>query len=146
MGYYYPPPQMSYRMPGYSMQMPQAAYGSLQSGYGSPQGAYGSPSTAYAGQDSSSSGYASTSTAPTVSVGAYDNYFREQRITIAAGTTVQWTNHGQHTHTITSDTALWDPVKLAPGDVYGRKFAIPGTFEYHCAIHPADMRGIIVVK
>jgi plastocyanin len=155
---YYYPPAMSYGNTGYR-QMPYSGYGSSPmygSGYGSSpmygsaSATYGSgygASSTYNNQTSysgSSSGYSATK--PTVTVGVYDNYFQEKAITIAAGTTVQWTNYGQHAHTVTSDTALWDSVKLGPNDLYGRTFAIPGTYEYHCAIHPAEMRGIIVVK
>jgi plastocyanin len=66
-------------------------------------------------------------------------------IRVALGTTVQWTNHGQHQHTVTSDTGEWDSGELGPLALYTHTFARPGTYRYHCAKHPGQMRGVIVV-
>jgi len=69
-------------------------------------------------------------------------------ITIKAGTTVRWTNHGPSGHTTTSDGDVWNSGTLSPpsgGDGYGGgsaggsfqfKFDQPGTYAYHCMLHP----------
>jgi plastocyanin len=81
----------------------------------------------------------------TIEVGLYDNHFEPNVLRIAAGTTVQWTNHGQHRHTISADNGKWESGEVAPGNSYTYTFAWPGTYPYHCNVH-ADMRGRIVVK
>jgi plastocyanin len=79
-------------------------------------------------------------------VGISDNRFDPPTLTVAAGSTVHWTNHGQHTHTITSDKGDWGSKELGAGDVYSYTFSQPGTYPYHCEEHPKEMRGTIVVK
>src|SRR5215204_2168517 len=46
-------------------------------------------------------GYASVRPTTTVSVGADDNYFRPNTITVQPGTTVRFVNAGRHAHTVT---------------------------------------------
>lgn len=70
--------------------------------------------------------------------------FDPPNITIKAGTKVQWTNLDGVTHSITSDTGLWDSGGIAQGDSYNRVFDTPGTYPYHCGIHPT-MKGTITV-
>jgi plastocyanin len=140
--YYYPPYRMSYG--GYGYSMPYGGYGSNSMPYGSGTGSY---SMQYGNPDSYGSPSSPSAAAErTVTVGVYDNYFRPEAFTTSPGTTVQWTNYGQHTHSIASDTNLWDPVKLHSRDLYGYTFTQPGTYHYHCAIHPQEMKGTIIVK
>lgn len=82
----------------------------------------------------------------TAEVGLYDNHFQPATLTVAPGTTVFWTNHGQHQHTITSDKRDWGSKKLAPGGVYSYTFPRAGEYKYHCEVHPGDMRGTVLVK
>lgn len=56
-------------------------------------------------------------------------------ITIPAGSTVRWTSEGD-THTSTSDTGLWDSGNLPPGEAFSYTFNTPGTYNYHCELHP----------
>ena len=73
--------------------------------------------------------------------------FSPATLTVPSGTTVTWTNNDSPTHTITSDAG--DPVdfssgSLAPGASYQFTFTTPGTYAYHCSIHPS-MKGTVVV-
>ncbi len=71
--------------------------------------------------------------------------FMPPQITIPAGTTVVWMNQeASLAHTITSDTGLWDSGEVQPGQTFSFTFMNPGTFTYHCKIHPF-MHGTIVV-
>jgi plastocyanin len=82
-----------------------------------------------------------------VEVGLYDNRFEPATLTVPAGTTVRWTNHGQHGHVVTSDQGDWGSSKeLAPAGTYSYTFSRPGEYPYHCEVHPAEMRGTVVVK
>jgi plastocyanin len=71
--------------------------------------------------------------------------FAPDALTVDAGTTVTWTNTDSVAHTSTSDTPGWDSGIVAPGGQYSRSFQSPGTFQYHCAIHPG-MVGTVVVR
>ena len=66
-------------------------------------------------------------------------------ITISAGATVRWTNYDLHTHTVTSDTGLWDSGELAPNNRHSYTFSKPGTYTYHCTVHPG-MKGTVIVQ
>jgi plastocyanin len=48
-------------------------------------------------------------------------------------------------HTVTSDTGVWDSGTLATGQSYSHTFDQPGTYPYHCAIHPF-MKATIIVQ
>ena len=64
---------------------------------------------------------------------------------IAAGTDVTWTNMDSVAHTVTSDdktTFASDPLQQT--DHFTFHFAHPGTFDYHCSIHPSMMGQVIV--
>ena len=70
--------------------------------------------------------------------------FTPSTITISAGTTITWTNKDGVSHTVTSDTGLFDSGGIGIGGTYSHKFATAGTFNYHCAVHPSMMAKVIV--
>ncbi len=87
--------------------------------------------------------------AGTVSVTIRDFTFSPATVTIKAGTTVRWTNDGPSAHTTTSDGGAWDSGSLSPpsggggyggggsaGGTFDFTFMQPGSFPYHCSIHP----------
>jgi plastocyanin len=67
---------------------------------------------------------------------------------LAAGTPVQWHNGDTTTHTIQPDTAP-PPNAIAfinPAATSAQQtITTPGTYHYHCAIHPA-MHGTLIVQ
>jgi plastocyanin len=81
-----------------------------------------------------------------VEVNLQDHSFQPRTLTVSAGTTVTWTNRGRHRHTVTSDPGLWDSGPLNFGKAYAHTFDRPGTYPYHCELHPQQMRGMIEVK
>lgn len=70
--------------------------------------------------------------------------FSPQTLTVAKGTAVTWTNNDSTTHTVTSDSGVWDSNELAPGKTFSFTFNQAGTFPYHCKIHPSMTAKIIV--
>lgn len=70
--------------------------------------------------------------------------FNPAELTVKVGTNVTWTNNDGTTHTITSDTGLWDSARVSQGGTYVRLFDQAGSFGYHCSIH-TSMKGTIVV-
>jgi plastocyanin len=69
--------------------------------------------------------------------------FEPTSVTIAAGDAVRWTEMDGASHSSTSDTGLWDSGFLPLNGTFSFTFNSPGTFPYHCAIHP-QMIGSIV--
>jgi plastocyanin len=63
---------------------------------------------------------------------------------VAVGTTVKWTNDDPTPHTVTADGGTFDSRQLDPGKVFSTVFDTPGSFAYHCEIHPT-MVGTVVV-
>ncbi|MDP2326663.1 MAG: amidase [Dehalococcoidia bacterium] len=71
--------------------------------------------------------------------------FTLESFTVAAGTTVTWTNDDAPTpHTVTAADRSFDsgPVGAAP---FSHTFATAGTFAYACKIHPS-MTGTVTVQ
>lgn len=70
--------------------------------------------------------------------------FRPGAMSVAAGTTVTWTNKSAAPHTVTSDTGAFGSSPVAPSTAFRFTFSQAGTFNYHCSIHPY-MHGTITV-
>lgn len=57
------------------------------------------------------------------------------QLDVLPGETVRWSNVSQRTHTVTSDTGLFDSGHVLPGNRFDFVFRAPGTYRYHCTIH-----------
>ena len=62
--------------------------------------------------------------------------FGPASLSVAAGTTVTWTNDDSAAHTATADDGSFDSSSIAPGATFSQAFDTAGTFAYHCSIHP----------
>jgi YVTN family beta-propeller protein len=71
--------------------------------------------------------------------------FMPATITISSGQSITWTNADPVAHTATSDDKVWDSGSLSPNATYTATFSQPGTYAYHCTIHPF-IRGTVVVQ
>ena len=71
--------------------------------------------------------------------------FGPASLSVAAGTTVTWTNADSAAHTATADDGSFDSKSIAAGSTFSQTFDTAGTFAYHCSIHP-NMTGTIEVK
>jgi YVTN family beta-propeller protein len=80
----------------------------------------------------------------TVAVSISKFAFVPATITISAGQSITWTNADPVAHTATSDAQVWDSGDLAPDASFSTTFSQPGTYAYHCTIHPF-IRGTVVV-
>lgn len=78
------------------------------------------------------------------SVTISDFQFTPATLQVSQGTTVTWTNNGPSSHTSTSDAGAWDSGTLSPGKSFSLKFNTPGSFTYHCSIHPSMKASITV--
>jgi plastocyanin len=79
---------------------------------------------------------------PTVEIG--DSAFAPAKVTITAGQVVTWRNTSSATHTVTADDGSFESGDLGQSDQFANLFDAPGTYAYHCAIHP-KMAGTVIV-
>jgi plastocyanin len=74
-----------------------------------------------------------------------DFAFEPTSITVTAGSVVTWTNTAARPHTVTADDGTsFDSQPIGAGEAFANLFDTPGTFAYHCSIHP-QMTGTVVV-
>lgn len=71
--------------------------------------------------------------------------FLPNRIEVAAGATVTWTNSDPLVHTVTADDGSWDSGAVEPGKTFSHTFTQPGEYAVHCTPHPF-MKAVIVVR
>ena len=72
--------------------------------------------------------------------------YSPRTLTVPVGTTVNWTNSDGTTHTVTFDNEIIaDSGNIPDGGRYSVTFDQPGTYNYHCTIHPG-MTGQIIVQ
>jgi plastocyanin len=80
-----------------------------------------------------------------MTVSIQDFSFSPAQMTVPQGTTVTWTNKGPSPHTTTADDGTWDSGTMEQGEDFSFTFDKPGTYTYHCSIHP-DMTATIKVS
>lgn len=73
-----------------------------------------------------------------------DMAFTPGTITVAANTTIKWTNKDIVVHTVTSDAGLFDSGNILAGGTWSHTFTSSGTYPYHCTPHPAMTASVVV--
>ncbi len=104
-------------------------------------------SSSYTTTTATSAGSTTTTAGgPTASVSIASFAFNPATLTVAAGTTVTWTNNDSTTHTVTSTAgpASFDSGFVSPGGTFSFKFTQVGTYEYHCSIHTYMLGSVTV--
>jgi plastocyanin/glucose/arabinose dehydrogenase len=74
--------------------------------------------------------------------------FGPQELTVAAGTTVTWTNVEDAPHSVTADDGAYDSGLFGGGESFSHTLTTPGTYGYYCIPHGAPgsgMFGTVVV-
>jgi len=75
--------------------------------------------------------------------------FQPASITIKAGTVVVWIDNSDAPHTVTSDpgapSAFNTTSNVTQGKTFALLFSMPGTYHYHCNIHPTTMKAVVTV-
>ena len=71
--------------------------------------------------------------------------FSPATISVAAGTTITWTNKDAVAHTVTSSTGAFDSGSIAANGTWSFTFTVAGTYNYACSFHPS-MTGKVVVN
>jgi len=71
--------------------------------------------------------------------------FQPAEIVINAGETVTWINEDPISHDVASDDGqTFESPLLGQGDTYSFTFEAPGSYPYHCPIHPF-MTAVVIV-
>jgi plastocyanin len=70
--------------------------------------------------------------------------YSPRAVSAAAGDTITWVNRGRAVHTATADGPAFDSGLVAPEGRFTFRASTPGTFAYHCTVHPS-MRGTVTV-
>ena len=71
--------------------------------------------------------------------------FVPERVEVAPGDTVTWTNKDFLPHSVTAARAKIESGDLAPGKSFRRKFGKKGEVPYICRLHPV-MKGVVSVR
>ena len=109
-------------------------------------GGYSSPAPAPSPTPSTVPGGPSSSVAiPAGAAVLGASAYSPDALSVDAGATVTWINTDSVSHTSTSDAAGWNSGEVVPGGRFSVAFQTPGTFAYHCTIHPG-MIGTVVVR
>ncbi|HZZ90627.1 MAG TPA: cupredoxin family copper-binding protein [Caulobacteraceae bacterium] len=91
-------------------------------------------------------GVAIAGAAPGAKPVAIENFtFGPPVLTVAAGTTVTWTNEDDIPHTVRAVDNAFHSKAMDTADSYSFTFAKPGVYSYFCSLHP-KMVGKVVVK
>ena len=85
-------------------------------------------------------------TAGTVQVEIKDFSFKPEPIQAKVGDTITWTNNDSTPHSAALDDGSCPTDTIQPGTAGNLKFSVAGTYPYHCAIHPTQMKGTIIVS
>ena len=70
--------------------------------------------------------------------------FQPERLIVAVGDTVVWTNKDPFPHTATSSGSAFDSGAIAPDRSWTQKFEKQGEHRYICSLHPT-MKGLVNV-
>jgi plastocyanin len=70
--------------------------------------------------------------------------FSQPALTVPVGTTVTWINQDDDAHTVTADDGRFTSTGLDHGEPYSHPFTAPGTYAYHCALHPHMTARVVV--
>jgi plastocyanin len=104
----------------------------------------GGPGAAVALASPSADAAADEASAEATSVTIAEFAFTPAELTVAAGTTVTWTNEDWAPHTATAEDGSFDSGRLNQGDSFEYTFDDPGTYAYFCSFHPGMMGSIVV--
>lgn len=102
---------------------------------------------AFRGSYKSTPSQTTTASAPvaTTQVSIVDYAFTPNNILLNVGQQITFTNNAPMDHTVVADDNSFDSGIIAPGTTFKKTFDTPGTYTFHCRIHPS-MTGKITVQ
>ena len=98
------------------------------------------------GVDLSKAAFVDDTKSPKLAVNAIDNLFKDQYVTVKAGTKVTFRNDGRNEHNVLPVVGTeFKGVKtqdFEPGTEYTVTFAEPGDYPYYCSLHGTLTKGM----
>ena len=73
-----------------------------------------------------------------------DFKFAPEPVQAKVGDVIAWTNSDTATHSATLDNGACDTKPIPVGATAMLVFTAPGTYTYHCSIHPTQMKGYTI--
>ena len=107
--------------------------------------AAGSPAPSSGGGTALSCATAPAGSTATVNVTIQNFQFSPQPVQAKVGDVVAWTNKDSAPHSATMNDGSCDTDSIASNASAMLVFNAPGTYTYHCKIHPAQMKDVTVV-
>ena len=80
----------------------------------------------------------------TVTVTIKDFKFAPEPVAAKVGDVITWTNGDSAPHSATLDNGACDTDTINVGASASLVFSAPGTYTYHCKIHPTQMKGYTI--
>ena len=87
-----------------------------------------------------------------MTLAAVDEHLARPRLEISSGTVVVLENQDKENHRIIFPPAPGNEVAtdvsspvIKPGERWGAQFLDPGTYPYHCTLHPDREQGVVEV-
>ncbi len=123
--------------------------GSGSSGSAAPPAGGSAAASAAAGSGASGAGSlgggaacaaAAAGAQATVTVAIKDFKFAPQPVQAKVGDVIAWSNQDSAPHSATLDDGTCDTKTINAGAQAMLVFSAPGTYKYHCAVHPAQMK------
>ena len=97
-----------------------------------------------AGTTASTTGSAAPVAGNAVSI---DNFaFVPATLTVAAGSTVTWTNRDEEPHTVAANDGSFHSPGMGSQATYSHTFLTAGKFDYVCSIHPFMHATVVVTQ
>jgi plastocyanin len=100
-------------------------------------------SSAAGGATGCATAAAGASAATTVTI--KDFKYSATSVQAKVGDVVAWTNQDSAPHTATMDDGACDTGQIANGATAMLVFRTAGTYTYHCAVHPGQMKDVTIV-
>ncbi|HEX6050285.1 MAG TPA: cupredoxin family copper-binding protein [Gemmatimonadaceae bacterium] len=89
--------------------------------------------------------HSQTKQSDTVTVTIRQFRYERDTITVKVGDVIVWRNADQLEHTVTADSGAFESPLIKPGREWSHRFAVAGTFDYHCLPHPF-MKAVVRVQ
>lgn len=70
--------------------------------------------------------------------------FSPTQTSVVTGEQVHWTNDSVRPHDVAGDDGSFDSSRMASGAVFDHRFTAPGTYTYHCSLHPTMVGRVVV--
>lgn len=132
-----PSPSTTAAAPSTAVSAPAASSGASTAG--------GSAAAGSAASGALSCAAAPAGSTATVNVTIQNFQFSPQPVQAKVGDVVAWTNKDSAPHSATMDDGSCDTDTIAPNATGMLVFNAPGTYTYHCKVHPTQMKDVTVV-